>query len=244
MSVLELVGKWDQRMERRTASLLVLTTVGASAAGSARPRARTLEGGWARTWGRPSGYMKARGTARASERPWVRNSVRACVVAVVRCFVRPSRVAALSRRQRSFWGVPRRRRRDAIDAKPTEHALDAIDTSRHRRGRPVGGRLPKTRDAEWARGLEGGVHRGGVGGIRRGTRRRRRRRLGRRRRRGLVRWVDPARAFMLLSRRRRSCSLGGGAATPSTPSTREGSQKTKDAVIGRRLERRVDRRTV
>ena len=130
-------------MERRTASLLVLTTVGASAAGSARPRARTLEGGWARTWGRPSGYMKARGTARASERPWVRNSVRACVVAVVRCFVRPSRVAALSRRQRSFWGVPRRRRRDAIDAKPTEHALDAIDTSRHRRGRTVGGRLPK-----------------------------------------------------------------------------------------------------
>ena len=162
-----MVGKWDQRMERRTASLLVLTTVGASAAGSARPRARTLEGGWARTWGRPSGYMKARGTARASERPWVRNSVRACVVAVVRCFVLPFRVVALSRWRRSFWGVPRRRRRDAIDAKPTEHALDAIDTSRHRRGRPVGGRLPKTRDAESARGLEGGVHRGSVGGLRR-----------------------------------------------------------------------------
>ena len=57
----------------------------------------------------------------------------------------PSRLVALARRRRSFWGVPRRRR-DAVDAKPTgwpglyeaaptlpllplntEHALDAID---------------------------------------------------------------------------------------------------------------------
>ena len=102
-----------------------------------------LANGWARRWGPRLGCSSARGTARAWVRRWARNSVRACVVAVVRCFVRPSRVAALSRRQRSFWGVPRRRRRDAIDAKPTEHALDAIDTSRHRRGRTVGGRLPK-----------------------------------------------------------------------------------------------------
>ena len=116
----------DPRKARRTAPLLVLTTVGASAAGSARPRARTLEGGWARTWGRPSGYMKARGTARASERPWVRNSVRACVVAVVRCFVLPFRVVALSRRQRGFWGVPRRPR-DAVDAKaPWTSTLERV----------------------------------------------------------------------------------------------------------------------
>ena len=130
-------------MERRTAPLLVLTTVGASAAGSARPRARMLANGWARRWGPRLGCSSARGTARAWVRRWARNSVRACVVAVVRCFVLPFRVVALSRRQRSFWGVPRRRRRDAIDAKPTEHALDAIDTSRHRRGRTVGGRRPK-----------------------------------------------------------------------------------------------------
>ena len=122
-------------MERRTAPLLVLTTVGASAAGSARPRARTLEGGWARTWGRPSGYMKARGTARASERPWVRNSVRACVVAVVRCFVRPSRVVALSRRQRGSGAsrdgaaaTPSTRSRLSMPSTPsTRHAIDAGD---------------------------------------------------------------------------------------------------------------------
>ena len=190
------------------------------------------------------GCSSARGTARAWVRRWARNSVRACVVAVVRCLCFPS-ASWLSRGGSGVFGASRdgaaatpstRSRLSTPSTPSTRHAIDA--------GEPWADGFQKNKGRRRARRLESGVHSRRVGGFRRGARRGRRRRLGRRRRRGLVRGVDPARAFMLLSRRRRSCSLGGAAATPSTPSTREGSQKTKDAVIGRRLERRVDRRTV
>ncbi len=44
---------FPHRELRRTALLSVSRTVAASAAGSARPRARMLANGWVRTWGRP-----------------------------------------------------------------------------------------------------------------------------------------------------------------------------------------------
>jgi hypothetical protein len=185
--------------------------------------------------------------------------------------VLPSRVAALSRRQRAY--IPRRgslastaglrpasrlprvgggvlgaSRDSATPSTRSRLSMPSTPSTRHGidAGEPWAGGFQKRKDAALARGLEGGVHRGSVGGLRRGARGRRRRRLGRRRRRGLVRWVDPARALCFVrSRVDGGCvavPLGGGAATPST---REGSRrKRRTPATIRRLEGRVDGRRV
>ena len=161
------VRKWDQQMERRTAPLLVLTTVGASAAGSARPRVRMLANGWARRWGPRLGCSSARGTAPASARRWARSSARACVVAVVKFCVLWAdgvlksggrRVGTSARKWGPRWGRMRAPARGAPWAPAT---ASASATSRAR---------------TWGRSCAG--------------------------------------VLFVLSRRRRSCSLGGGAATP------------------------------